>query len=200
MLWKVLLRVLREILCGPGSASEGALPVNPHRKSTLGSTFESTSSDFTFSTPVAGLIVANVIVISKEDYSRGQELNTNLFFLNFSGTPGTSPQTSRDIPPKGLVSLGFEGHTELLGPHPFTWKTSHPTREYPHQKVWVWVLISCLKGTSQVTFALVTFPGSICEGFIRHRPPGPPPPPRIRFALPSSGVDLATVNGCTQDM
>ena len=30
-----------------------------------------------------------------------------------------------------------------------------------------------------------------CEGFIRHRPRGPHP--RIRLALPSSGVDLASI-------
>ena len=30
-----------------------------------------------------------------------------------------------------------------------------------------------------------------CEGFIRHRTPGPHP--RIRLALPSSGVDLASI-------
>ena len=68
--------------------------------------------------------------------------------MNFSGTPGISPQKSWDIPPKSLVSLGFEGHTELFGPHPFTSKftrkTPHPTRRYPDQKVWVWVSLSCL--------------------------------------------------------
>ena len=32
----------------------------------------------------------------------------------------------RDIPPKSLVSLCFEGHAELFGPHPFTWKTPTP--------------------------------------------------------------------------
>ena len=48
---------------------------------------------------------------------RERKLNPN-FFSSFSGT--------RDIPPKSLVSLGFEGHTELSGPHPFTWKTPTP--------------------------------------------------------------------------
>ena len=46
--------------------------------------------------------------------SRGRELNTNSFFSSFSGA---------NIPPKNLVFLGFGGHTELFGPHPFTWKT-----------------------------------------------------------------------------
>ena len=52
--------------------------------------------------------------------SRGQRLNTNFFFSNFSGTLGISLQTSRAIPPASLLSLDFEGHTELWGPHPFT--------------------------------------------------------------------------------
>ena len=45
-------------------------------------------------------------------------MNTDLFFSNFSGAPGISQQKSRDIPPKSLVSLGFEGHNELFGPPP----------------------------------------------------------------------------------
>ena len=52
--------------------------------------------------------------------------------------PAISRPKSRDIPPKSLVSQGFQRHTELFGPHSFTWKT--PTRRYPNQKVWVWVL------------------------------------------------------------
>ena len=68
---------------------------------------------------------------------RGQKFNASFFFPKFSGTPGISRQKSRDIPPKSLVSLGFEGHTELFGPHPFAWKTPHPTRRYLDQKVWV---------------------------------------------------------------
>ena len=45
----------------------------------------------------------------------GQELNTNSF-----GCPRKSRQNSRDIPPESLFSLGFEGHTKLFAPHPFT--------------------------------------------------------------------------------
>ena len=69
------------------------------------------------------------------------------FFSNLSGTSGISRQKSQDIPPKSLVFLGFKGHTELFGPHPFKWKTPplqvedpHPTQRYPDQKVWVWVI------------------------------------------------------------
>ena len=59
---------------------------------------------------------------------RGRELNTNLFFSNFLGAPGISRQKSRDIPPKSLVSLGFEGRTELfLAPTPSRGRPpSHP--------------------------------------------------------------------------
>ena len=50
--------------------------------------------------------------------NRERKLNTNSFFSNFSGTSGISCQKSRDIPPKNLVSLSFELHTELFGPPP----------------------------------------------------------------------------------
>ena len=36
------------------------------------------------------------------------------------------PAKSRDIPPKKFDFPGFEGHTELFGPHPFAWKTPTP--------------------------------------------------------------------------
>ena len=52
-----------------------------------------------------------------------------LFFLSFSGTPGISRQKFRDIPPKSLVSLGFEGHTGLFGP------TTSRGRPPPHLKI-----------------------------------------------------------------
>ena len=54
----------------------------------------------------------------------GQKLITN-----FSGTPGISRQKSPDIPPKSLVSLGFEGHTEHWGPHLFMCKTPTPPED-----------------------------------------------------------------------
>ena len=76
--------------------------------------------------------------------SRGRVLNTNFLFSNFSGTPRISQQNSQDIPPKSLVSQGFEGHVELFGPQPFTWKNPHPTRRCLDQKIWVWVPFSSL--------------------------------------------------------
>ena len=47
------------------------------------------------------------------------------------GYPGKNPGISRR---KSLVSLGFEGHTELFGPYPFTWKTSTPPEDIRTQK------------------------------------------------------------------
>ena len=53
---------------------------------------------------------------------RGKEWGTQIehkpFFLRLFRPPRDIPAKSRDIPPKGLVSLGFEGHTEVFGPHP----------------------------------------------------------------------------------
>ena len=56
----------------------------------------------------------------------GRELNTNFFFLKLFGRPRDIPAKSRDIPPKKFDFPGFEGHTELFGPHPFVWKTPTP--------------------------------------------------------------------------
>ena len=53
-------------------------------------------------------------------FNRGRELNTNFFFLKYFGHPRDIPAKSRDIPPKKFDFPGFEGHTELFGPHPFT--------------------------------------------------------------------------------
>ena len=53
-------------------------------------------------------------------YFGGRKLKTNTFISR------TFQAKSRDILPKSLVSLGFEGHTELFGPHPFTWKIPTP--------------------------------------------------------------------------
>ena len=47
------------------------------------------------------------------------------------------PAKSRDIPPKKFAFPGFEGHTELFGPHPLTWKTPTPPekKKNPDSKV-----------------------------------------------------------------
>ena len=54
------------------------------------------------------------------------------------------PAKSRDIPPKKFDSLGFEGHTELFGPHPFTWKTPTPPENVRTQKFRFGFYFSCL--------------------------------------------------------
>ena len=56
----------------------------------------------------------------------GNENSTQTFFLKLFGHLRDIPAKSRDIPPKKFGFPGFEGHTELFGPHPFTWKTPTP--------------------------------------------------------------------------
>ena len=65
---------------------------------------------------------------------RGLELNTNSFFSQTFRAPPNILAKSRDIPPKNLVSLGFEGHTKLFGPHPLTWKTLTPPEDIRTKK------------------------------------------------------------------
>ena len=48
---------------------------------------------------------------------------TQTFFLQTFRAPLGYPDKNP------LVSLGFEGHTELFGPHPFTWKTPTPPED-----------------------------------------------------------------------
>ena len=52
----------------------------------------------------------------------GCPVRDNFFFSNFLGALGISRQ-NREIPPKKFGFPGFEGHTELFGPHRFTCKT-----------------------------------------------------------------------------
>ena len=59
------------------------------------------------------------IVYSTACIDKGRELNTTFLSQTFWAPPGY-PRKSQDIPPNSLVSLRFEGHTELFGPHPFT--------------------------------------------------------------------------------
>ena len=73
--------------------------------------------------------------IIRPEYSRVRELNPNIFFSNFRAFWWDIPAKFRDIPPKKFDSLGFEGHTELFGPHPFTWKTPTPPENIRTQKV-----------------------------------------------------------------
>ena len=65
---------------------------------------------------------------------RERKLNPNFFSLKLFGQLRDIPAKSRDIPPKKFDSLGFEGHTELFGPHPFVWKTPTPPENIRAQK------------------------------------------------------------------
>ena len=58
----------------------------------------------------------------------GTRIEPKHLFLKLFGRFRDVPAKSRDIPPKKFDSLGFEGHTELFGPHPFTWKTPTPPK------------------------------------------------------------------------
>ena len=53
----------------------------------------------------------------------GGKIEHKLYFSNFSGTPGISQQNPGISCQKKFGFPGFEGHTELFGPHPFMWKT-----------------------------------------------------------------------------
>ena len=57
---------------------------------------------------------------------RGREFNTNSFSQTFRAPPGHPGKIPGYPAPKRFDFPGFEGHTELLGPHQFTWKTSSP--------------------------------------------------------------------------
>ena len=63
-----------------------------------------------------------------------------LFVLKLSRAPLGYPRKFRDVPPKTLISLGFKGHTELVGPHTFTWKTTTPPEDIKIKK-YVFVLV-----------------------------------------------------------
>ena len=69
-----------------------------------------------------------------EGPNRGQKIEPKHFFLKLFGRFRDIPAKSRDIPPKKFDSLGFGGHKELFGPHPFTWKTPTPPENIRAQK------------------------------------------------------------------
>ena len=69
-----------------------------------------------------------------EGISRERKSNTNFSFLKLFGHLRDIPAKSRDIPAKKFGFPGFEGHTELFGPHPFKWKTPTQTENIRTQK------------------------------------------------------------------
>ena len=64
----------------------------------------------------------------------GPRIEHKFFFLKLFGHRRDIPAKSRDIPPKKFCFPGFEGHTELFGPHPFMWKTPTPPENIRTQK------------------------------------------------------------------
>ena len=64
----------------------------------------------------------------------GPKIEPKHFLLKLFGRFRDIPAKSRDIPLKKFDSLGFEGHTELFGPHPFTWQTPTPPENIRTQK------------------------------------------------------------------
>ena len=85
----------------------------------------------------------------KTAQSTGPKLNTNFFFIKLFGRSRDIPAKSRDIPPKRFCFPGFEGHTELFGPHPFTWKTPTPPENIRTQKFGFGFLFRACTKTSQ---------------------------------------------------
>ena len=77
---------------------------------------------------------------------RERKFNTNFFVLKLFGHRRDILAKSRDIPPKKFDFPGFEGHAELFGTHPLTWRRPLPLedKKFPDQKVWVWVPFSSL--------------------------------------------------------
>ena len=78
--------------------------------------------------------------------SLGDKNWTQTFFLRLVGHPRHAA--------KRFGFLGFEGHTELIDPHPFTWETPHPTGRHSDPEVWVcapflaWALVGCTQSGS----------------------------------------------------
>ena len=83
----------------------------------------------------------NVQLMVSGEYGRGVSplgtkkwTQTFFYFLGLFGRRRDIPPNSRDIPPKKFDFAGFEGHTELFGPHPLMWKTPTPPENIRTQK------------------------------------------------------------------
>ena len=61
-------------------------------------------------------------------FSRVRNLNT-IFFIKLFERPRDIPPKISGYPAQKFGFLGLEGHTELFGPHPFTWKTPTPPED-----------------------------------------------------------------------
>ena len=73
-------------------------------------------------------------------FFRGQELNTNFFFLTLFG----HPRDPSKIPGYPAKKVWFPGVSQTFWPPPLHVKDPHPSRRYPDPKVWVYALFSCL--------------------------------------------------------
>ena len=80
----------------------------------------------------------------KKTCDLGPKFEPNIF-LKLFGRRRDIPAKSRDIPPKKFDFPGFEGHTELFGPHPFMWKTPTPLENIRTQKFGFVFFFLCLK-------------------------------------------------------
>ena len=84
----------------------------------------------------------------QRDKKWGRELNTNLFSQTFRAISGYSGK----ILPKKFDFPGFEGHTELFGPHPFTWKTPTPPEDIRTKKFGFGFLFLRAENVPQIIF------------------------------------------------
>ena len=66
------------------------------------------------------VILLCVLVIGLTSIGAKKSENTNLFFSSFSGAAGISPQNLGISHPKKFGFPVFEGHAELVVPHPFS--------------------------------------------------------------------------------
>ena len=64
----------------------------------------------------------------------GDANRTQFSFLKLFGPLRDIPAKSREYLAKKPVALGFEGHSELFGPRPFTRKTLTPPEDIQTQK------------------------------------------------------------------
>ena len=80
---------------------------------------------------IDGLVIrnANCGRFTRIDSIRGQKLNPNLFFSNFSGAPGISQQNPGISRPKSLISLVSRDVSNFLAP------TRSRGRPLPHWKI-----------------------------------------------------------------
>ena len=93
---------------------------------------------------------------------RERELNTNLFFSNFSGAPGISQQNLGISRQKVWFPWVSKDIPKFLAPIP-SCGNPHPTRKYPDQKVWVWVSFSSLTYPQlSIVSAIVVFNFDYC--------------------------------------